>query len=819
MLESYDQQFLLYFSTSKKIGLLDAVLEIDECIKKISASTNINYDVIYQTIFSFDYLTEFIKNKEKTQKSKRLNIDILQTEGKKLKESKKIEEYKCESLTLKQCEESDKCFYLEEYGCLPRKIKDYEEINRDPDKYITKNIHTTADLRKLVHIAAYLYHNYDSGGLTDNSYDALEHALKKKEKLKGKLYEKIGAPPVDKIKTKLPWIMPSLTKVKPGEKGLTKFLGYFDDKNLNFCAWSLKLDGVSLEVVYVNGEISKLYTRGDGIIGGNVSYLKDFINIPKIIGESIVNKNLVVRGELVIQKEVWATKYKTSYSNARSFISAKVNTGFISSGLQDIRFVAYEIMRINPNIKEEMLPSRSQMCKILYSENFEVVENGVLISPTTFQIADLYRKKRIESEYYIDGIVLAVDGTYDSIKHSSYYNGTEVFVNNDYIVAFKMLLEEQIRDTKVIDVDWRITRYGRYFPVVVYESVYIEGVRLTRATGHSARRISDWNMGVGTKIKVVRSGDVIPQIKDVIVDAKIQPIFPKSFDDGGYEWHWEKSNIILDEIETNREVQIKRCLYFFETLGIPRLGPKTIEKLYDAGFTLPESIVSASISDLASIKDIGLKSATGFYNTIRETISKTPPDRFMVASTNFQSGVGRKLLKQLFKEIPNILDYSEQRIRDYFRSHKMPGFGPTRIENIAIGVPKFREYLDSFAESDVRKAIDYYVNKLKEMAINGYNKKIYKNKFVITGLKSKETKSKKTMSGLDFNLEDYIYENYGDFSDVVTSDVSAVIAGNVTNLSKKIIAASELGITILTLDEFIKRFDIPIKITKTKTAY
>jgi|SRR5579862_9758914 len=765
--EALDEKYLLHIANSLKIGLLDASLIMDNCIKQVSAILNIDYSIIYNTLFTVKYLKKCL-----------------------------LEEEVCDKLTVNECINSCNCFILEPYGCISKKIKDVDLINEDPDKYILTHLGKTEDLKKMVNIAAYLYHNYDAGGLSDNSFDALEYHLRKREKIKERMYDKIGALPVEKIRTKLLYEMPSLNKRKPGTMETVRFLLQFkiiiSKPSLN-CAWSLKLDGVSGMIIYENNNLLIMNIRGTGIIGGDITYLKDYIKLPKKINA----KSMVVRGEFIISKDIWNKKYKGSYANARSFVSAKINSGFITEALHDVDFVAYEIKKLENN---KNVPMPSQQFKILESEGFSVVENGIFIEPTLFEIMENCKKKREESKYYIDGLVLSVDEPYPAAIPISESNNI-VAQNPNRSVAFKMQFEEQVRSTEVINVEWNISRYGRYVPVVIYKSVYVDGIRMTRATGHNARKISDWNLGKGTKIKVVRSGDVIPQIKDVDIDPKIVAIFPLAYDQGGYEYHWEKADLVLDEIETNKEVLIKRIVHFFSTIEVPRLKQKTAEKMYEAGLTTPESIVKSTVKDLIKIKGIGLKSGQFFYDKIREVMTTIPPDRFIVASTVFKSGVGRKLLKKLFRQIPNIMDLSEEQIRNYFKNHKLPGFGPSRIDNISRGIPHFREYLDSFAKSEIKKSIENYIEKNERLKRDGYNSLISGKKFVLTQFGFVE----------DYELEDYIYDNNGDFSDTVTSDVSAVIYGASTEISKKMIAASDFGIPVLSIQEFSENYNVFLK--------
>lgn len=767
--EALDEKYLLHIASSLKIGLLDASLIMDECIKKTSATLNIDYSIIYNILFS-------VKN---------------------LKNCLLTEEV-CDKLTVDQCIKSCNCFILEPYGCLSRKIKDVDLINEDPDKYIITHLGKTEDLKKMVNVVAYLYHNYYTD-INDNSFDALEYHLRKREKIKERMYDKIGALPVEKIRTKLQYEMPSLNKIKPGTTETVKFLLQFQNnknKSTLNCAWSLKLDGVSGMIIYKNNNLTTINIRGDGIIGGDVTYLKDYI---KLLPKTINVKNMVVRGEFMITKDIWNKKYKGSYANARSFISAKINSGFITEALHDVEFVAYEIKKYD---NDKNVPMPSQVFKMLESEGFSVVENNIFIEPTLFEIMETYKRKREESKYYIDGLVLSVDEPYLAAIPISENSKNIIAQNPNRSVAFKMQLEEQVRSTEVINVEWNISRYGRYVPVVIYKSVYVDGVRLSRATGHNARYINDMNLGKGAKIKVVRSGDVIPQIKDVEINPKIIIILPLTYEQGGYEYHYDKADIVLDEIDTNKEVLIKRIVHFFTTIEVPRLRQKTAEKMYEGGLTTPEAIVKSTVKDLIKIKGVGLKSGQFFYDKIREIMAIIPPDRFIVSSTTFKSGIGRKLLKQLFREIPNIMNLSEEQIRNYFKSHKLPGFGPSRIDNISKGIPHFREYLDSFAKSEIKKSIENYIEKSERLKRDGYNSLISGKKFVLTQFGFVQ----------DYELEDYIYDNNGDFSSAVTSDVSAVIYGGMSSeISKKMIAASEFNIPVLSIQEFSERYNVFLK--------
>ena len=717
---------------------------INNCLQETSIALNVDLNIIYNIIYSENYLSLCLASK-------------------------------CDELTLEECKTSCHCVI---YGnkCVSRYLPDAKTINVDPYKY-AKGLKSDK-LEELVKISAYLYYNYDGGGITDNSFDALEYELNKRLKLKGRRYEKIGADPVEKIRAELPIPISSLAKIKPDTKKTENFLAGMPEEG--GMVWSVKLDGVSGIIVYKNGKLDEIYTQGNGVIGGRVTYLKDYIKFPTEVGT-----DMIVRGEFILSKRKWEEKYKGLYANARSFISAQINQGFISPNLVDIDYIAYDILEISD---KDIIPDDLTIFRMLELEKFNVADHGHWkTAPLTFDIVSIYLNKRKESQYNIDGIVLSYNTTSTPAKYLELPQKK---------VAFKMLLAEQIRDSTVINLEWNISRYGRYKPVAIYVAVFIDGVRLTRATAHNANKVRDWNMGAGTKIKVVRSGDVIPQIHDVIINEDVEIIYPSE----EFEWDWKGPEIILNEIESNRYVQIKRIFHFFSTLGVPRLGEKTAEKLWDSGFKYPQNITNAQINDFIRIKGFGKKSAQTLFDNIKNTMMNTPIDRYVIASTTLNIGIGRKVLKDLLKIFPDILDknLTKSDILQLLNSTKIPGIGPKRKENISENIPHFHDFVMKLNPSYISEAISRQKKLRLLLKQKGYNSDIEKGIFVFTNF----------MGRTDYELEDYIFNNGGQISSTITSSTSAVISGGLGNITTKMIKANELKISVYSLNEFLDKFNI-----------
>lgn len=726
-MEALVNKLVLHVANKNNSSEAVAARFIDKCLMKISTEENIDYNEIYRLFYTFSGLATCLAKS-------------------------------CSTADIQECEKLCHCVIFKN-KCVPRYLPEAPEINEDPDKWLIGM--STDKLKELVEYVSYLYYNYDGGGLTDNSFDALEYTLNKRLKLKGRRWEKIGAEPVEKLRAKLPYPMPSLEKIKPGMNALLKFLSNAPETGM---VWSEKLDGVSAMIIYRDSKIEGIYTRGDGETGGNITYMKDYLKLPSVKGD------LVVRGELVLTKETWTEKYKGTYANARSFVSAKVNSGFISPAFVDIDFVAYSL------IDHKSPPS--QAFKILQERGFKTPSHGTFPKGEllVFTVMTRYKSQREGSQYYIDGLVLSTDVTDFESK------------------AFKMTLEEQLRSTKIINVEWRITRYGRYFPVAIYESVYVDGVRLHKASAHNAQHISDWHMGKGTKIVVARSGDVIPVIKDVTINEDIDAIFP----DEKYEWYWSGKDILLKDVEGNPEVHVKRISYFFETIGVPQVGEGRVKKLYDSGMTTLKSITSAGIADFKKLKGFGPKLSTTIYNNIHNTMKKTRLDRYFVAVTTLRSSIGRKTLKTVIRHYPKILTAEKDEIQAHFKKNKIPGIGPAKIKGLVEGVPKFRAEIMELNKDDISFALKYEEDRLKNIQ---YNSKIKGKLFVTTGFLDKP----------DYELEDYIWDHWGELVSTVTSNTTAVISANVANITGKMLKANELGVPVYSIEEFLKAFDVPIR--------
>ena len=316
----------------------------------------------------------------------------------------------------------------------------------------------------------YISDSKENSLLTDNEYDILREYILKKDPNNVTAKEQHTQIKLDKSKVKLPYEMWSMDKIKPDTNAIDKFKKKYKGPYVI----SAKLDGVSA-LYSTETETPSLYTRGDGKYGQLISHIIPYLNLP-------TQKNITLRGELIIKEDTFKTKYKGEFSNSRNFISGLVNRKKISAAdaeiFKDIDFVGYEVI-----VPENLTPSQ-QYNKLVELKTISVknIQNIKLLTN------DLLSKALIDFrttyEYTIDGIICIDDNIY--LRESK---------NPDHAFAFKMVLTDQEIEAKVLDVLWTASKDGLLKPRVQFEPVTIGGVTITFATGFNAKFIKDNNIG------------------------------------------------------------------------------------------------------------------------------------------------------------------------------------------------------------------------------------------------------------------------------------------------------------------------------------
>ena len=458
---------------------------------------------------------------------------------------------------------------------------------------------------------------------------------------------------------------------------------------------SSKLDGVS-GLYSTEGDKPKLYTRGNGIEGQDVSHLIPYLKLPK-------TKDIVIRGEFIVPKDVFIDKYSKKYSNPRNFIAGKVNQKTIEAGVfKDIDFVAYEV------IKPELIPS--QQMDLLVNENIDVVRNLTVQSTALSNelLSALLQDWRNDYKYEIDGVICIDNKLYPRKKG-----------NPEHAFAFKMVLSDQIAEAKVLDVLWTPSKDGFLKPRVQIEPVVLGGATIEFATGFNGKFIEDNKIGVGALIKLVRSGDVIPHIISVIQPAEtaLMPNVP-------YEWNETNVDVILKNKSSDTTVQEKTITAFFRIIGVEGLSSGNVKRIMKAGYkTIPE-IIALNKDDLLQIEGFKDKLATKISTGIKTKLEEASLPELMHATNIFGRGFGTRRLKAILDKEPDILTSSDSEGEKYKKLMAVQGMAKKSVEKFLEKIPFFRVWMQTAKLTD---KLEYSTKKIGFPSHTLFGKKFVKN--------------------------------------------------------------------------------------------
>ena len=586
--------------------------------------------------------------------------------------------------------------------------------------------------------------------ITDNQFDILEDFIKKKYP-DNKFVGKIGAP-VEKNKIKLPYEMASMDKIKPDTKALSSWLTKYNGPYILSC----KLDGVS-GLYTTQGNKPKLYTRGDGKVGQDISHFIPYLKLPK-------EKGIVVRGEFIMLKDVFQTKYADKYANARNLIAGTINRISISDTVQDMDFVAYEL--ILPSLKP------SEQLKKLKELTFNTVKYKIYKNISNEEISTILVDWRTNYIYETDGVIVSDDKIYP--RKSG---------NPNHSFAFKMVLSDQVAETKVLDVIWKASKDGYLKPRVQIEPIYLNGVKIEYATGFNGSFIKKNRIGVGAIIQIIRSGDVIPYIKSVIMPAE-QGLLPNV----PYIWNENLIDIILKNKDNNIGVREKNIAGFFKGIEVDGLGSGNISRIIEAGFDTIPKILNMKKNDFLTIEGFQEKMADKLYNGIVYKVKEASLSSIMSSSNMIGRGFSDKKIELILEEYPDILTSNEDIQVKINKLSDVKGMASKTAKVFVENIPKFLEFLE---DCNLLSKISLK-EKPKNTKIN-IDHLLYKKSIVMSGSRDKE-------------LEKLLLSVGALLGSSVTSKTFAVITPDIDSDTGKVAAAKKLAIQVLTPTAFKDKF-------------
>lgn len=579
--------------------------------------------------------------------------------------------------------------------------------------------------------------------LSDDAYDVIKDyvATKDPKFVETQVGNKSVAISGDKVK--LPAWMGSMNK----KKVLTD--------PLDNVVVSDKLDGVSCLIHMRPKKSPLLYTRGNGEVGRNIRHLMQHFNHI----DTAYDKELMIRGELIIQKAIFE-KYRCEESNARNTVA-----GFVNSKTPDNRFkkhidfVAYEVIKPSGlRISDQLDLLNKTKFKVVASERFKNLNQS--------RASEKLHARRKESEYEIDGIIVAEDTSYKQVTSG----------NPKHAFAYKENSLEKRVSTIVTKVEWNISKDGYFKPLVYFNPVKIDNVKIEKATGHNARFVVDNSIGKGSTILIERSGDVIPKIVGVVEKATTVEMPTKP-----YTWNKTGSDIIItkDQTDDGDDLKFKQFEFMMKSLKIDHMGSGSILKLYTNKKRTLSDVFDMSVEDISTIEGFQTKSAKNLHDGIHKRRKELTCLDYMVASNTFGRGLGTKNLKKIVESYNPVT--SNPSVEDIVA---IDGIGSIYGKQYVENLPEFRKFLkDNRLECKEKNNTTTTTmgDKMKGMVV------------VFTGFRDKQ-------------LEECVTKNGGKIATSVSSKITHLVCKAIEANNSKQKRAKELGKTIVTREDFARTY-------------
>lgn len=531
---------------------------------------------------------------------------------------------------------------------------------------------------------------YRSGDakITDNEYDKLIETLKfadpDNELFNSGVIEEVNP---DR-KEKLQFPMFSLDK----ESEIQNIHRWLTNKGLplsTLLVITAKYDGISI----LKNELKTLaWSRGDGVYGETMH------EHYKKIGDSCKPIDVFTIGEMIIPKPIFSSRtfYRENgkpFKNARNMIAGLKNSDSISEDLKYAKHVRYGFA------SEDFTKNKSEqiefICKNLTEIPYKIVKASEL------DLNDL-NELFIEwgREYDIDGLVFDIED-----KNIRKKLGRETNNNPAYARAFKNPEWAEAKETTILEIIGDVSKQGYLKPVARLDPIELDGVTVSNVTLNNYKFVKDNNLGVGSVVKVKRSGGVIPKIVSVVKPTGFKmPHFE------GYDVKWNDNGVELI-VEGTKDQEIKKNIAFFEILGAENVSEGIINQLYENGYDSIKSILSMNISDFEKLDKFGKRKAEIVYNSIKKSITNVNLSKLMHASNMF-SGLGSKKLELVchFETKPDVVDVMN-----------IDGFSLISANYFIDGYDKFYEWLNTVPqitiESKEAKKINLVGDDLINMAV------------------------------------------------------------------------------------------------------
>ena len=638
------------------------------------------------------------------------------------------------------------------------------------------------ELVKKLDRAARAYYQEDIELISNREYDQMYDELQTLEKETGTVLAnsptaKVGYEAVDQLpKEEHESPMLSLDKTKDREV-LREFIG--DHETL--LSW--KLDGLTVVLTYENGELAKAVTRGNGVIGEVVTNnARVFRNIPLKIPYT---GRLVLRGEAIItysdfeQINESIEDVDARYKNPRNLCSGSVRQlNNEITARRNVRFYAFGLVSAE-NV--DFHNSRAEQFEWLKNQGFEVVEYRKVTAATLDQAMDYFSTAIAENDFPSDGLV----ALYDNIAYGDSLGRTAKFPRN----AFAFKWADEIRETRLEKIEWSPSRTGLINPVAVFDPVELEGTTVSRASVHNISIMRELQLGIGDRITVYKANMIIPQIAENLTKSGELPI-PDTCPACGQSTEIRRVNEVESLYCTNPDCPAKKIKAFAlfasrDAMNIDGLSEATLEKFIARGFIHDFGDIfeiSRHREEIVTMEGFGEKSFENLMASLEKARETT------LAKVIYSLGIANIGLANA-KVICRHFDDDLEKIRhaDEEEVSSIDTIGPVIARSLT-------EY---FADPENNRKLDHLMSHLVIKKEEKKGEQIFQNmNFVITG--SLEHFDNRNQA------KELVESLGGKVTGSVTKKTNYLINNDTTSNSSKNKKARDLGIPVISEEEFLK---------------
>ena len=574
--------------------------------------------------------------------------------------------------------------------------------------------------------------------------------------------------------------MLSLNKTKSVEE-LADWLG----GQTGLLSW--KMDGLTIVLTYQNGTLVKAVTRGNGEIGEVITAnAKAFVNVPLNIS---YQGELILRGEAIIRYSDFEKineqieDVDAKYKNPRNLCSGSVRQ--LNSEItaqRQVHFYAFSLVKADGI---DFKNSRKEQFEWLKTQGFEVVEYHEVTKETLPETVKMYSEAIAENDTPSDGLVLL----YDDIAYGQSLGRTAKFPRDS--IAFKWA--DEIQETKLLYIEWSASRTGLINPVAVFEPVELEGTTVSRASVHNISIMEALELGAGDRITVYKANMIIPQIADNLTRSGVRDI-PEVCPVCGGQTEVRRINDVKSLYCTNPDCQAKKIKSFTlftsrDALNIAGLSEATLEKFIGVGMIHEYADIfhlDRHQEEIVEMDGFGQKSYDNLIAAAEKASHTTLPR--MVYGLGV-AGIGLANAKMICRHFKN--DFEAMRHATVEELVEIDGIG----EVLAQAWTAF------FSDGKNNAIVDHLLAELTfeagdEESSEGADEAFAGMNFVITG-SLEQFKNRK-------ELQELIERRGGKVTGSVTSKTNYLINNDVASSSSKNKKARELGVPILSEEEFLK---------------